>query len=173
MPHYCYQCGTELVLQFIDHREREVCPKCSWVHYAQLKVGAAVIIENDDNELLLLQRVHEPWRGSWMIPAGYVEVDEDPKDAARREVFEETGLRVELDDLLTAYYFDDDPRGNGVAFVYKATKITGELHINDEASDAQFYAADEIPAYLTKGGHDRIIGKWQIQAIKRKQNLDV
>jgi len=167
MVHYCYQCGNELEVRHVDHREREVCPKCGWVHYLQLKVGAAVLIEQEDSKLLLLQRAHEPWIGSWMIPAGYVEADEDPKDAAKREVFEETGLDAELGDLVKTYYFDDDPRGNGVAFVYKAIKISGKININSEATDFRYFAHDEIPSYLTKGGHDRIINEWRSQVEQR------
>ena len=161
--HYCYQCGNIVEIRLVDHREREICPQCGWVYYLQLKVGAAVLIEHD-NKLLLLQRAYEPWIGSWMIPAGYVEADEDPKDAAKREVLEETGLDVELGDLVKTYYFADDPRGNGVAFVYKATKISGEININNEATNAKYFAFDEIPSYLTKGGHDKIIVEWCMQA---------
>lgn len=157
--HYCYQCGNVVETRLVDHREREICPSCGWVYYLQLKVGAAVILEQD-NKLLLLQRAHEPWVGSWMIPAGYVEADEDPKDAAKREVFEETGLDVELGDLINTYYFADDPRGNGVAFVYKAIKVSGKISINSEATNAQYFAPGEIPSYLTLGGHDKIITEW-------------
>lgn len=103
----------------MDSREREICPACGWVYYLQLKVGAGVLIEKDD-QILLLQRAHEPWKEAWNIPAGYVEADEHPKDAAKREVFEETGLVVEIGELLKAYYYSDDPRGNGVALIYKA-----------------------------------------------------
>ena len=101
MAHYCFQCGTQLELRIRDNREREICPACDWVYYAQLKVGAAVLIEQD-GKLLLLKRNHEPWKGTWMVPAGYVEADEDPKDAAVREVLEETGLEVEIGDLYTS-----------------------------------------------------------------------
>ncbi len=167
MAHYCFQCGTQLELRFIDNREREVCPACGWVYYAQLKVGAAVIIEQD-NKLLLLQRAHEPWVGSWMIPAGYVEANEDPKDAAKREVFEETGLEVELSELVKTYYFADDPRGNGISFIYRATKVSGEMQINSEAISAQYFAPDEIPEYLTLGGHNKMITEWCLNA-KQKE----
>lgn len=165
MTHYCYQCGSEMEIRFLDNREREACPNCGWVHYLQLKVGAAVIIEQD-GKLLLLQRAHEPWAGSWMIVAGYVEADEEPKDAAIREVREEASLDVEVGDLFKTYYYDDDPRGNGVVFVYKATKVSGTLHLNDEATDARYFAPDEIPEYLTKAGQDKIINAWREAKLK-------
>ena len=167
MQHYCFHCGTVLASRLLDHREREACPNCGWVHYEQLKVGAAVIVEKDD-KLLLVQRNHEPWKGSWMMPAGYVEVDEHPRDAARREVLEETGLVVELSDLIDIYFFTDDPRGNGVSFVYRAEKVSGEVKLNSESIDANYYAWNEIPSYLTRGGHDKMIQNWQMQARQKE-----
>ncbi len=171
MQHYCFECGAQLEVRWIDNRNREACPNCGWIHYAQLKVGAAVLIERQ-NKLLLLQRNHEPWKGSWMVPAGYVEADEDPRDAARREVLEETGLRVELGPLLHVYYFNDDPRGNGVAFVYQAEKISGELLINHESTSANYFAWHEIPSNLTGGGHDQMIREWCVQAQQREAEND-
>jgi len=165
MTHYCFQCGTQLEIRMRDNREREICPACDWVYYAQLKVGAAVLIERD-SKLLLLKRNHEPWKGTWMVPAGYVESDEDPKDAAVREVSEETGLEVELGDLIHVYYFDDDPRGNGVSFVYKAEKISGEINLNSESTEAKFFLWDEIPSELTLGGHDKMIRAWKNKAFQ-------
>lgn len=164
--HYCFQCGHELESRRIDYRDREVCPACNWVYYVQLKVGAAMLIERD-NQLLLLQRNHEPWKGSWMLPAGYVEADEDPQDAACREVLEETGLTIESSEFSHVYYFSDDPRGNGVAFVYKAKMISGEIVLNEESSAAQYFLWQDIPSYLAKGGHDQIIAEWQSQARQR------
>ncbi len=167
IQHYCFECGTPLEVRLIDHRNREICPQCGWIHYAQLKVGAAVLIEHD-HKLLLLQRNHEPWKGSWMVPAGYVEADENPKEAARREVAEETGLLVELGDLHHVYYFNDDPRGNGVVFVYKAEKVMGELQVNNEATSAEYFSWRSIPADLTGGGHDQMIRDWQTQIEQRE-----
>lgn len=170
--HYCFLCGTELALRFLDHRDREVCPNCGWVHYPQLKVGVGVLVENNGC-LLLLQRAHEPWAGYWNLPAGYVEVDEYPSDAAKREVLEETGLSVELSELESLYYFDDDPRGNGIMLVYKATKVTGELNFDcDEVSSAQYFSRQSIPENLAGGADDRIIREWcadaQTSALKEK-----
>jgi len=167
MAHYCFQCGSKLEVRHMDHRDREVCPACDWVYYAQLKVDAAVLIEQD-GRLLLLRRNYEPWTGTWMMPAGYVEADEDPRNAAIREVYEETGLEVVLGELLDVYYFDDDPRGNGVTFVYLAEKISGEIRINGESSIARYFHWREIPAELSKGAHDKMIMAWRTKAQQRE-----
>lgn len=171
MSHYCFQCGSELEVRHIDHRDREICPACGWIYYVQLKVGAAVLIEQG-GRLLLLRRSYEPWLGTWMVPAGYVEADENPKNAAIREVYEETGLNVELGELFNTYYFDDDPRGKGVVFVYTARKISGEIRINGESSAAKYFHWHEIPGELSKGGHDTMIMAWRANAQQRESQAD-
>jgi ADP-ribose pyrophosphatase YjhB (NUDIX family) len=103
-----------------------------------------------------------------MLPAGYVEADEDPLDAAKREIFEEANLIVDDVRFVKVYYFSDDPRGNGVSFVYKARVVSGEMRINDEASAARYFSWKDIPSYLTKGGHDQVIAEWQEQAQQRE-----
>ena len=55
-------------------------------------VGAVVL--DDAGRLLLIRRGREPSRGLWSVPGGRVEPGESGPDAVRREVFEETGLRV-------------------------------------------------------------------------------
>lgn len=93
--HFCLQCGERLTQKWIEGRQRELCPACGWIHYEQRKVSAGVRVQ-ENGKLLLVQRGIEPWRGNWYMPAGFVEVDEQPEDAAVRETFEETGLRVEV-----------------------------------------------------------------------------
>jgi 8-oxo-dGTP pyrophosphatase MutT (NUDIX family) len=56
--------------------------------------GVAVVIRNDDGELLL---VENDWSDGYVPPGGGVEPGEDPEAAAVREVEEETGVRVELE----------------------------------------------------------------------------
>jgi ADP-ribose pyrophosphatase YjhB (NUDIX family) len=168
--HHCLKCGISLELRCMDSREREVCPACGWVYYLQLKVGAGVLIEKDGC-ILLLQRAHEPWKKYWNIPAGYVEADENPKNAAKREVFEETGLIVEIGELLKAYYYSDDPRGNGVALIYKAEIVGGELRIDHESSAVQYFHWKDIPANLAGGGHDQVILEWRVNS-QREQSAD-
>lgn len=158
--HYCYRCSAVLQTQFIFGRSRETCPQCGWVNYLQLKVGAAALIEREQ-KILLLQRTQQPWQGCWNLPAGYVEVDEDPSQAAEREVFEECGLVVRAGNLSGAYFFDDDPRGNGLLLVYACEWIAGEPELDpDEASALQFFSATDLPQSLTGAGHERAIRQW-------------
>ncbi|NMB87645.1 MAG: NUDIX domain-containing protein [Chloroflexi bacterium] len=159
MPHYCFRCGTMLQQVELDGREREQCPICGWVYYAQLKIGAAGRIVRD-GQLLLVQRAIAPWKGCWYLPAGYVEVDESPDQAAERETYEETGLRVHSTGLAGLYFFDDDPRGNGLLVVYDCEVTGGEICSTPEAMRIGYFRADHLPEPLAGAAHERAIHDW-------------
>ncbi|MGH9413546.1 MAG: NUDIX hydrolase [Terriglobales bacterium] len=63
-------------------------------------VGVGVVVRRGD-ELLLVERGHEPLAGMWSVPGGAVELGETTRAAAAREVEEETGIAVEIGRLLT------------------------------------------------------------------------
>jgi len=156
---YCPDCGTRLETRIQEERPRDYCPACERIHFQQLKVGAGAVIVTD-GRLLLLQRSTAPFRGSWNLPAGYVEADESPYQAVVREVSEETGLGVEVERLLGVYYFDDDPRGNGILIVFQCRIVSGEVSVSSEAQSARFFAPDRLPKGLAGGAHDRAIMDW-------------
>jgi ADP-ribose pyrophosphatase YjhB (NUDIX family) len=160
----------------MDGRLRPVCPACGHIAYHQLKVGAGVLVERE-GALLLAQRSPESkaFPGTWNLPAGYCEADEPPPSAAAREAAEETGLEVQVGRLVDIYFFDDDPRGNGLLLVYEAAAEDGDL-VRDrwrpestEVKAAGFYPADQLPEPLCGGGHDRAIEAWRRQVLDRWQ----
>ncbi len=156
---YCFHCGTELEEKTLDGQNRLVCASCGWVHYPQLKVGAAALVVQE-GRLLLLRRRRDPWQGFWYLPAGYVEVDENPAAAAERELFEETGLEADAYGLAGAYYFDDDPRGNGILLVYNCHVTGGVISVNDEVEAAGYFNPTDLPEQLTGAGHEPAIQDW-------------
>jgi len=174
---HCPGCGTSLTEALIEGRLRPVCLACGQVVYSQLKVGAGVLVERD-GALLLVRRGSQAsaFPGTWGLPSGYCEVDEPPAVAAAREAEEETGLRVQVNSLADGYFFDDDPRGNGLFLVYEAQIVAGEIGDGwqppqtDEVSAAGFFAADRLPQPLCGGGHDRAVAAWQARALDRWQS---
>jgi len=157
---FCPDCGALLELLEVEKKQRSFCPQCQRIHYQQLKVGAGALIEQD-GRLLLLQRTHDPFQGCWNLPAGYAEVDESPPHTVIREVCEETGLQVEVDRLVDIYFFDDDPRGNGILIVYKCHPFGGQLIATSEGANPTFFAQGGIPSNLAGGGHDQAIDAWR------------
>jgi 8-oxo-dGTP diphosphatase len=160
MRNYCLHCGSELKNQVIEGRLRARCEKCGWVNYEQRKVSAGVRVEKD-GKLLLVQRGIDPWQGCWHMPAGYLEVDEEPVDAATREAFEETGLHVNIKDVLKIYTYSDDPRGNGIVLIYDAVVLDGNLSSSFETIKAEFFLPEEIKTLpLAGGGAKSQVNDW-------------
>ena len=162
-----------MIDQQLEGRMRPVCSACGHVAYQQLKVGAGVLVEQD-GALLLVQRgpLASAFPGTWNLPAGYCEADESPRITAAREAFEESGLQVKVDRLVDVYYFDDDPRGNGLLVVYEAQVTGGKLLKGGrapEVSAAAFHRPAQLPEPLCGGGHNQAIMAWQQRAIDRWQ----
>jgi len=98
--------------------------------------------------LLLIQRKQGPFQGHWALPGGFVEMDEDLKDAAARELAEETGLRgVALEQLHTFGRPGRDPRGRVVTVVYFgiAEHSREQIEAADDAADAQWFDIEDLP----------------------------
>lgn len=68
-------------------------------------VGAVIVAEDSGREprVLLIRRAQEPLKGQWSLPGGAVELGETLEDAIRREVLEETGLAVDVLDVVKAF----------------------------------------------------------------------
>jgi 8-oxo-dGTP diphosphatase len=141
---YCPECGTAVEIQTRFGRPRAVCPACDRVHFQDPKVAASVLVQKE-GKILLVKRVMMPLQGTWTLPAGFVEAAEDPREAAAREVLEETGLIVEIGDLLDVIYGREHERGASIVIVYHASIKGGKLEAQDDAEEACFFGPDEIP----------------------------
>ena len=107
---YCPRCGSPVKLEFAYHRERPACPSCGWMYFADPKVAAGILVEQD-GKVLLVRRVNEPFKGLWTLPAGFVDADEDPARAAERECLEETGFLFKVTGILDIRWGREHPRG--------------------------------------------------------------
>lgn len=150
MANYCQECGSSMSPQHVDGRMRAVCTKCGRIEYLQWKVSAGVRIVKD-GKLLLVKRGHAPWQGKWHMPAGYVEVDEEPARAAEREAYEETGLVVESGKLVDCYLDTGDPRGNVLVLLYDARILDGNPVPCAETESIGFFSPEEIPSLELAG----------------------
>jgi ADP-ribose pyrophosphatase YjhB (NUDIX family) len=121
---------------------RPACPECGLIVYLNPRVAAGVI-PVQDGKAALVRRAMEPGRGCWVFPGGYVDMGENVEDAARREVWEETGLRVHLDRLLGVYSRTGD---EVVLIVYIGHVVGGALAAGDEEIEAAWFPMDALPA---------------------------
>ncbi len=155
---YCVRCGTRLVQRSSGERERPTCPACGFVLYLNPVVGAGVLVETE-GRVVLVRRGVEPKAGYWSLPSGYVEADELAEAAAVREAKEETGLQVEIDDLLGVYSFGREPQ-TGVLILYSAHTMGGELRAGDDALEVDTFAPVQVPA------DDEIAFRTHLQALR-------
>ena len=108
-------------------------------------VGAVII---DKGRVLLVKRGHPPLSGEWSIPGGALEVGEMVREAAVREVKEETGLSVEATELLGVY--DRVLRDGGGRILYHyvlidflCRRVGGELEAAGDAEEARWFTPQE------------------------------
>lgn len=113
-----------------------------------------VILKNKN--ILLIRRKNQPFKGKWALPGGFVEYDEKVEDAVVREIFEETGLKTNICDLIGVYSDPGrDPRGHVVTLVYLLGITDGELKTGDDASEVKFFNLQSLPELAFD--HDIII----------------
>jgi ADP-ribose pyrophosphatase YjhB (NUDIX family) len=99
----------------------------------------------DRERIILIKRKRKPYKGKWALPGGFVEYGETVEQAAIREVFEETSMRVELEAILGVYSAPDrDPRGHTITTVFIARPLSGEPSGRDDAEVASWVDLESI-----------------------------
>jgi ADP-ribose pyrophosphatase YjhB (NUDIX family) len=141
---FCPRCGTPVKREKRFGKIHPVCPGCDWIHFKDPKVAGAVLVEQDDR-VLLVRRVNEPYRGLWTLPAGFVDAGEDPARAAERECLEETGLSVRVTRVLDVIAGQEHERGADFVIVYKAEVLGGTLSPDDDVDAAEWFEYNNLP----------------------------
>lgn len=140
---------------------RKKCPACDFVHFRNPGVGAAVVVWDDAGRLLLVKRAPGATRaGLWSIPAGYVDYGEDVREAAARELSEETGLEADVGEAVWVASNFHDPAKLTVGIWFAGTVTGGSLRAGDDADEAAFFATTELPplAFETDVAYLRSLG---------------
>ncbi len=108
------------------------------------RVGSAVLVEKG-GKFLLGKRNKKNYRGYWVFPGGGVRWGETIKDAAIREIKEETNLDVEIVKFLGHKELMNLPENyHTVVFFHLAKPKNNEIRVNDDISDAGFFSIEEI-----------------------------
>ncbi len=118
-----------------------VCSHCGFVFYQGPKLVAGALFEMDGG-IVLVQRGIEPGYGKWTFPGGFVERGEVAEEAARREVLEETGLEIEVGEVVGLYSY----RGQVPVIAVFAGRVTGgEPKPLDETMAVRVFPCDGLP----------------------------
>jgi len=88
-------------------------------------VTVGAVIQNKDR-VFMVKRKREPFKGTWMFPAGFVEFGEHPVEALVRELKEETGLIAEEINFIDIFQSCDDPRSPGHFILFYKVKVSGK-----------------------------------------------
>jgi len=121
-------------------------------HQKIILVSSGAFVFNKSNEVLLQRRADN---NCWCVPGGFVELNESVKDAAKREVKEETGIVINIEamQLLSIYsgpqrdvILENKDEISNIQMVFVCDDFCGELvQKGDETADARFFSINELP----------------------------
>jgi 8-oxo-dGTP diphosphatase len=135
-------------------------------------VGAVIVDSESDPEsdsqsedrieprVLLIRRGQAPLLGEWSLPGGVLECGETLRDAAVREAQEETGLVIEIVDMLGVYERvipgdDGRVRYHYVLIDFLCRPLSGDLKAASDAAEVRWFTREELPALkLTDDAND-------------------
>jgi len=109
-------------------------------------------------KLLLIERGIDPYKGKWAFPGGFLSMEENADECARRELFEEAGIQnVFIEQLFTFSDVDRDPRGRVITVSYFAlVKLSDyKIQAGDDAKSAKWFPISQVPPLAFD--HDRIL----------------
>ncbi|MGE3542004.1 MAG: NUDIX domain-containing protein [Candidatus Tectimicrobiota bacterium] len=161
---FCPCCGTALQNRRMHSRDRLVCPGCAFVFWQNPVVGVAVILL-EQGRILLARRARGPYQGHWCIPCGYVEYDEEVRQAAQREFQEETGLLVQVGAVYAVHSNFHNPASHSVGIWFCGTLLGGTLRAADDVDQVAYFALHSLPQALAFPTDRLVLAQLQRDAI--------
>lgn len=96
------------------------------------------IILDKNNDIVLIKRMNNPYKDSWAIPGGFVEIGETVEESCIREAKEETNLDVEIVSLIGIYSNPNrDPRGHTVSIAFLTKPLSNNMKADSDAKEVK------------------------------------
>lgn len=135
---FCPLCGSSKFA--INNVKSKRCDDCGFVYYFNPSSATVAVIINDQKEILVATRAHEPAKGTYDLPGGFVDMYETAEEAVSREVKEETSLNV-----TSLKYMFSIPN----TYMYSGFEVqTTDLFFLCEIDDSKSYSAHDDVASL-------------------------
>lgn len=150
---YCPGCTGKLELLSVDGKERMACSNCGFVHWNNPIPVSVILIPHGDG-LVFVLRKHEPGKGKYALPAGFVDPGESPEEAAVREAKEETGLDVEI---VSHYALKTRKGPNHILHFFLVKPVTAEPVAGDDAEECVIARLENLPGELAFDSHRQVI----------------
>jgi len=128
---FCPFCGKRLKIRIEEEHERKFCGSCNWTYYPHVAASVEAIIIKG-SKVLMVRRNRDPYKGTWMFPAGYIDFGEHPEETLAREIKEETGLKLKKATLWKVLQSEDDPRSPGHFLFFYKVRVSGSKLKTDE-----------------------------------------
>ena len=132
---------------------RIICPR--------FRAAVAAVIFDGQGKILLFKHTYRKFE--WGLPAGGLEHYEQPIDAIKREFFEETGMQIQVERLLTAVSAKED---HHIGMIYLCKIASGEFKESLEISEMKYFHLNEMPDRMLTTEKELI--KWVVKEIKEK-----
>jgi ADP-ribose pyrophosphatase YjhB (NUDIX family) len=135
---FCPRCGAAATVRFPRSLH---CESCGYAAFFNPKPVGCALAREADGRVWLARRGHDPGRGRWSMPGGFVDLGETVETAVAREVSEELCVEAEVGALVGVYSQADT---NVVVIAFEAT-LKGSPRTTGEATEVRAFAPDEIP----------------------------
>jgi len=130
---YCPLCGHPFFSARLQPPKRQFCTHCGYVHFLNPSPGITIILQSPEGKVLIGRRAKKArYGGLWCLPGGYIEYEESFIETAHREVWEETGLKIEIEGVINVVSNLLDDRHHTLVIVLLGRVIGGREAANDD-----------------------------------------
>ena len=141
--------------------------------YPKRPIASVAACVFKDDRILLIQRGTQPNIGTWSVPGGAIELGESLKDTAKRELYEECGVEIDVGDIFDVESFLIRDENDNIQFHYIVTYLTanyvsGDIRPGSEELDVCWATKEE----LQNIDINPVVRDYLLEAFKKVNSMD-